>query len=222
MSPTDRLASHLLPPLAARTLAALLGAATVLSTVAQAGAEESEPSSQVIELADGKIRLQAPAGWERQKPRNRIVEHEFSTPAVEGEERDGRVTVMGAGGSVEENLRRWQRQFVAPNGKKTEDLTKLRKLEIQGTPVHVIELEGTYLDQPGGPFTRSPTTLREDYRMLAAIVETKKLGRYFIKLYGPDKTVAAQRAGFEKMLESLEVEAVESGPAKTPNPSGAE
>ena len=41
-----------------------------------------------------------------------------------------------------------------------------------------------------------------DYRMLGAIVEGPQ-GSIFIKFTGPAKTVAANRAAFDKMLESL-------------------
>ena len=43
---------------------------------------------------------------------------------------------------------------------------------------------------------------RPDYRMLAAIVETEA-GNYFIKLYGPAKTLGAQADAFRAMVESL-------------------
>ena len=39
--------------------------------------------------------------------------------------------------------------------------------------------------------------------MLAAIVETEKLGNYFFKLYGPEKTIAANEASFQAMIDSL-------------------
>ncbi len=41
--------------------------------------------------------------------------------------------------------------------------------------------------------------------MLAAIISTEKSGRYFFKLYGPKKTVAAQEDAFRAMIQSLDV-----------------
>ncbi len=37
----------------------------------------------------------------------------------------------------------------------------------------------------------APAVERPNYRMLAAIIETGGAGNYFLKFYGPEKTVAA-------------------------------
>jgi hypothetical protein len=39
--------------------------------------------------------------------------------------------------------------------------------------------------------------------MLAAIVETPDRGNYFLKFYGPGKTVAKHADGFRAMVEGL-------------------
>ena len=41
--------------------------------------------------------------------------------------------------------------------------------------------------------------------MFAAIIVTKDLGNYFLKFYGPERTVADNRVAFDKMVESLQV-----------------
>jgi hypothetical protein len=41
--------------------------------------------------------------------------------------------------------------------------------------------------------------------MLAAIIATEKSGRYFIKLYGTKKTIAANEKAFRAMVQSLDV-----------------
>ncbi len=40
--------------------------------------------------------------------------------------------------------------------------------------------------------------------MLAAIISSKDEGNYFIKLYGPQKTVAENEKAFARMIDSLE------------------
>ena len=55
----------------------------------------------------------------------------------------------------------------------------------------------------GGPF--GPKTERENYRMLGAIIETANDGRYFVKLYGPRKTIDKQAAQFKKMIQGVKV-----------------
>ena len=41
--------------------------------------------------------------------------------------------------------------------------------------------------------------------MLSAIVVTKEAGNYFVKFYGPEKTVGDNREKFDKMIDSLSV-----------------
>ncbi len=39
--------------------------------------------------------------------------------------------------------------------------------------------------------------------MLAAIIDAGERGVWYVRLYGPQKTVAAESAAFEKLVESL-------------------
>ena len=48
---------------------------------------------------------------------------------------------------------------------------------------------------------------RENYRTLAAIVQTGEFGQYFIKLYGPGKTIADQEEAFKSFVESVTINA---------------
>jgi hypothetical protein len=69
-------------------------------------------------------------------------------------------------------------------------------------PVHTVEITGTYLDTPRGPF--GPKVELPEHALLGAIIETKSFGDYFIKLTGPAKLVEAQREKFTEMLDSLD------------------
>lgn len=193
--------------------APVLICATLLITVASSiRADDEDKKSRPakadkIEIADGKFQMLAPEGWERKQPKNNIVEHEFEVPASEGDERPGRVTVMGAGGSIEDNIKRWYGQFRQPDGGDSADAAKVEQKKVAGQEVTLVDVAGTYLDKPGGPFAGGKTIERDDYRMLAAIIETtqkgKKIGNYFIKLIGPRKTIADNQKAFDAMIESL-------------------
>jgi hypothetical protein len=157
---------------------------------------------RTIAVSGGKLTLTAPEKWERQKPSSNIVEHEFSVPASEGDGNPGRVTVMGAGGTVQANVDRWIGQFTQPDGSKTKDRAKEKTVKVGGRDVHIVDISGTYRDQRG-PFSQAPAVEREKYRMLAAIIADKQLGNYFIKFYGPQKTVANNEKTFMSMIDSL-------------------
>lgn len=162
-------------------------------------------ADEAIQLADGKLSLKAPQGWQRKQPSSGIVQHEFMIPKAEGDAADGRMTVMGAGGSIDANIDRWLGQFLDADGKKlAKDKAKIDKKQIAGEDLVIVDLSGTYLDKPGGPFAPGAAVERKNYRMLAGVVVTKKLGNYFFKFYGPDKTIEAHEDAFLTMLESLE------------------
>jgi hypothetical protein len=169
---------------------------------APAPAEEEKKPDEKITLAEGKMTLAVPGAWEKKEPSVRIIEAEYAIPAVEGDKNEGRLTIMAAGGSVEQNIERWIGQFSQPGGKNTKDLTKTEETKVAGQPVHLVDISGTYKDQRG-PF--APAAVYEDYRMLAAIISTENSGRYFVKLYGPQKTIAANEEAFRKMIGSLNV-----------------
>jgi len=154
-------------------------------------------------IGEGKLSLTAPANWQKKEPASRIVEAEFSVPATKGDEMAGRLTAMGAGGSVEQNVDRWIGQFVGPGGappKPTRD-----KTTVSGTDVEIVDLSGTYKDSPGGPFAGGKQIMRENYRMLGAIIQSKDRGNYFLKLYGPKATIDENEKGFQDMVKSLKV-----------------
>jgi hypothetical protein len=179
-------------------------AAAVLCFGAASVVLAADNAERKVELAEGKISLMAPEAWQKKQPRVRIIEYEFATPAVEGDADDGRVTIMGAGGEVQANIDRWLAQFNPAEGKTIKDSSKVRELEAGGQKVHLVDISGTYKDQPAGPFAGGKTVLRENYRMLGAIVQTDE-GNYFIKYYGPKKTVDANEKGFNEMVNSLKV-----------------
>lgn len=161
----------------------------------------AEDDATTMKLADGKLELKAPANWVRKQPRTRIVEYEFAVPAAEGDADDGRMTVMGAGGGIEANIDRWYGQFTQPDGSSTKKRATMKKSQVAGQNVHLVDLSGTFRDQ-AGPV--APVVERPKYRMLAAIVETGGQGDYFIKFYGPEKTVAENEKAFFNMIDSLE------------------
>lgn len=149
-----------------------------------------------ITLSNGRISLVAPGGWEQKEPATRIVEYEFRVPPAEGDKRAGRVTIMGAGGSVEQNVARWGAQFKGGNGAPAN--VKQDKKMGDGVTTHVIDIRGDYTD------TFRPSESGPNFRLLGAIIVTEA-GQYFVKVVGPEKTIAANEEGFNKLVESVKV-----------------
>lgn len=179
-----------------------LALAVLLSLAGSVAVRGEDEQPTKFTIGDGKIAFSAPAGWKKVTPRSNIVEAEFSVPAVEGDETAGRLTAMGAGGDIEANVARWAGQFSGPAGGAVKP--QIDKLSVNGNEVQIVSLVGTYKDSPAGPFAGGKTVERENYQMLGAICQTKS-GNYFLKLYGPKKTIAASEKDFRSLVESLEV-----------------
>lgn len=154
------------------------------------------------EIQLGKFQITVPDDWQRQEPKSRIIAHEFAAPAAKGDEAAGRMTVMAAGGSVEDNIERWYGQFIQPDGSSTKQRSKVEKVEIAGQEVYLVDISGTYRDMPA-PFAGGGQVVdREDYRMLAAIIRTDE-AQIFVKFYGPRATIGEHAKGFRQMIDSL-------------------
>jgi gluconolactonase len=179
-------------------IAALLPVA--LMVIDSMAADPAPAAAETLSLADGKLALTAPSAWVKKEPKHRgIVLFEFAMPKAEGDPEDGRVTIGPAGGGLEANQSRWLAQFSQPDGSSSKDRAKKKEKEVAGTKVHILDLSGTYNAPPfagGGQFP--------DYRLLAAIIVTPQDGSWYVKLSGPEKTIAAQAGAFEKMIDSLQ------------------
>ena len=185
-----------------RMLASAIALVVVYFCVGVARAQAVADDVRAFTIANGGFSLEAPAGWKQVPPKSGIVETEFAVPS-DGDAAPGRMTVMGAGGSVQANVDRWYGQFTQADGSATKDKATTKTLKLAGCTVTLVDVAGTFKDMPGGPFAGGQAVERPDYRMLAAIVETPEKGSYFLKFTGPGATVAKHADGFRKMVEGL-------------------
>jgi len=181
-----------------RRIVVLIGVLTLSSP-----AFAQDKAGSTLSVGDGAVTLTAPGAWTKKEPSSRIVEAEYSIPPAAGDAAPGRLTAMGAGGSVEDNVNRWIGQFVGPGGNPPKP--QRDKASVAGAQVEIVDLAGTYKDAPGGPFAGGKTIMRDNYRMLGAIIQTKDKGNYFLKLYGPKATIDANADAFREMVKSLKV-----------------
>lgn len=99
----------------------------------------------------------------------------------------------GQGGGTQANIDRWLSQFEGAPESNTE--TK----EMGGKQVTLVTAKGTYLDSMGGPM--GPKTPKPDHTMLAAILPSPE-GDVFLKLTGPNASVAAMQEAFMAFVAS--------------------
>jgi hypothetical protein len=160
--------------------------------------KRSDPIS--FNVADGRLEMKAPGDWKKVDPAVNLIEAEFSIEPIEGETKASRLTVMGAGGSIDANIERWLGQVQQPDGGSTRDKATITEKDLGEYKIHILDVSGTYIDQRG---PQAPKVELKDHRLLAVIIETGSVGNYFVKLYGPEKTIAKHKDAFVKMVEEL-------------------
>ena len=183
----------------------------LLSCVSATAAENEE----IISLGEGKLLLNAPEKWVRSEPKVRIVEHEFAVEGKKGQDA-GRVTVMGAGGTIEANIERWITQFAQPDGSRPKTRPRSKR---RNSPAS----RSTLSTSPGLTKTCRPDPSPVARRLIAKTIAcsprsfraARIVGNYFIKFYGPAEVVKENEKAFHKMVESLEKEMTNNEPRMT-------
>ena len=132
------------------------------------------------------LTLKVPASWKQQPPASRLRLGQFEIPAVEGDQEPAELAIFnfGAGGGVKANRDRWVEQFLPAErqAKSTQGKTALGEYVF-------VDIKGTY-KKPIGPPQLGRTEPMPGARMLGVILSVEGKGLYFLKLVGPEKTVA--------------------------------
>lgn len=195
---------------ASATAAAAPAPAPVAAPVAAAPAPAPSAApaagpAAVMAAHAGKLMIQGfaapvPTGWMPAQPSSSMRVAQFSLPAAPGSD-PGEVAAYyfptGQGGSHEANIERWASQFAGADGKPVAPKTSISKNG--DTEVTLVELNGTYARGVG----MGPTgDAKPDQTLMIAMVEVPK-GRITLQMYGPNKTVAAQRDSFVKLAKGF-------------------
>ena len=160
---------------------------------AMGAAESAAPAGKSLEWS-------APASW-KPGPEKPMRAATYLISPVSGESDNAECAVfLNIGGGVQANLDRWIGQFSQPDGSPSTSKAKQRKETINGFQVSFVELNGTY--NAGGMGMGGPSTPKNGYRLLGAIVESPG-GEVFFKLTGPEKTVLSATKDFQSLLKSI-------------------
>jgi hypothetical protein len=156
--------------------------------------------------ADGRLVFTAPAEWLSRPPQSSMRVAEYQLPATQGDSEPGDLVVYyfgGSGGSVDANIQRWLGQMKQPDGRDTAAVAKRESRTINTLTVSLLDVSGTYVAElrPGATEHHN----KPSFRMRAAVIETPR-GPYFVKLVGPEKTVARWGDAFAAFIESMRFE----------------
>jgi hypothetical protein len=147
------------------------------------------------------LKFTVPAGWVEEERTSSMRVAQYRLPKALGDAEDASVVLyyfgQGQGGSAAANIERWIGQMKQAEG----GSAKEEHLQVNGLKVSTVDVTGTYVGEtaPGsGTFYNKPS-----YRLRAAVVETPK-GSYYVKLVGPEKTVAQWNDSFLNYLKSFQ------------------
>jgi hypothetical protein len=157
-------------------------------------------------FAQPALKYDTPKGWTSQPPTSGMRVAQFVLPKAEGDPEDGTAVIFffgkGEGGGVNDNLDRWAGQMVQADGKPgTRAQAKTAAFMANGLKVTTLDISGTYsaggMMGGGGPKPNS--------RMKAAVIESPN-GNYFVRVLGPQKTIAKWDASAEQFFKSVHVQ----------------
>jgi len=141
-----------------------------------------------------------PADWVAETPSSSMRKAQYKVPGPGG---DAECAVFyfgpGQGGDPMANAERWASQFTDANGKPAMDTMKTRQETVGKIQVLVVQAHGTY---QAGSMMGGPSQARPGSALLAAVAQGPD-ANWFFKLVGPQATIDAQQAAFEKLLQSL-------------------
>jgi hypothetical protein len=152
----------------------------------------------------GKLSATPPAGWASEKTSNRLRSHQFKLAGEKGGPGDAELIVMPESDpKAEKVFSRWKAQFMPPEGKTIDDVSKVKTIEgVKGATITLLDVSATwrYKERPFDP--KSKEELKEDYRVVWAVVSDGEEAAH-IRLSGPKGTVDTHYPAFEKWLQSL-------------------
>lgn len=143
-----------------------------------------------------EIAWDAPATWQKDETPRPMRRATYKIPRASGDAEDAELSISQAGGTVDMNVNRWIGQFETSGP----DATKRSERKVGDLKVTMLEVKGTFTGggMPGGPAAAA----KANFALLGAIVETAG-SPWFFKLTGPEKTVEAAKADFERFVDSI-------------------
>lgn len=158
------------------------------------------PVSKSVRLVVQGFASPIPVTWVASAPSSSMRVAQYAIPAAKVTDA-GELAVFffppNQGGSRDANIQRWTSQFTGANGQAV--VPKVSTESNGGLQVTLVELQGTYARGVGmGPTGGA----KPNQTLLVAMVETA-VGRITLQMYGPSKTISAQRGNFMTLAKGF-------------------
>jgi hypothetical protein len=151
----------------------------------------------------GGLKFSPAAGWIVEAPSSSSRNAQYKLPRAEGDSEDAGLVVYyfnGGGGTPQANADRWIAEFAGPDGKPATNAAKITHKTVNSIPLTIVDVSGTYASSMG--MTQQGGKPKSGIRLLGAIAEAGN-GPWFIKLTGPERTVAKWKSSFDSFLDSI-------------------
>lgn len=166
-------------------------------------AENPPPSAPAV----APLLWSAPSSWTAvDVPKSGPQKAGYRVPQVGNDKEEAQLEIFffgtGADGSPEKHFTEWFGQFDGNVGA----TAKRDKFSAGPLEVEMVEVAGTYkipLGPPVGKKKKAPMQMvKENFRLVGAVVKTPDRGNWFFKMAGPSDTVEAAKGAFRTLLES--------------------
>jgi hypothetical protein len=159
----------------------------------------AQGQGEVVKL--GTLKSSVPTDWTEEKPDDPSCYKRYRLEAVGDDKENASLTIHSPAKeertSAARQVEHWKALFLPPEGKKLDDVAKVRESKVSGAAVTYLDVRGDYKGIPGDPLTP-----RGNYRLLAVYFPTSA-GPYLIRLLGPADTVEFYRKGFEDWVKAF-------------------
>jgi len=170
--------------------------------------EPAPPPKESAQTGIEPLKWTAPGAWSLSEQATTGPRRAgYKVPMQGNDKEDGELLVLYFGtGALGDRDKQWDEWFAQFDGDaKTQ--AKRESFQVGDIEVETFEHAGTYKlnmgpQRPG--MKKSPVQMvKNDFRMLGAVVKTKGRGNWFFRLVGPNETVLASKSAFRTMLESV-------------------
>ncbi len=191
------------------------GLAALLAVSVLPGCTEPPPEPVPAEQRSAEPGLQplkwtAPGAWSLSESSTTGPRRAgYKVPKQGNDTEDGELLVLFFGtGANGDRDKQWNEWFSQYDGDAKAEAKRETFETASGATVETFEHVGTYKlnmgpQRPG--MKKSPVqVVKNDFRMIGAVVKTKGRGNWFFRLVGPNETVLASKDAFKDMLKSAE------------------
>lgn len=163
---------------------------------AQAGAMADELSGQAGKYELAGLVFSVPTSWNQGQAASEFVAQEYKVPGDDG---DARVTFSHfkqGGGTIDQNVARWESQFTDGAGGSV--VAYPVKRTVAGCNVTLVKIDGTMKGgTPGGPTTDVPNS-----GLRGALIEGPQ-GLVVVKMTGPKGTLDGAEAEWDRLIQGM-------------------